>query len=124
MWHKIDLVRWKLMFAPGFKADMWLNLRRTWRAVEAMHGQMDDQQMARRAGVVAFSLSSNRSMPASSHMRHNSAVTRVREDYISGAGPPQLPSLAEFTAGLPTYTTQLAGTVFARAASFAYPTRS
>ncbi|KAI1506549.1 hypothetical protein F5X99DRAFT_7584 [Biscogniauxia marginata] len=44
-----------------FKEDMWENIAKEmvipWRAVEAMHWQLGEQEMARRAGVTPFSLS-------------------------------------------------------------------
>lgn len=98
-----------------FKADMWAKIAEEmtlpWRAAEAMHWQMGEHEMARRAGVTAFSLSNNQPMPPSSmpprlHMRHSSAATRMRGDSLPRNGPPQLPSLAELTAGLPAYATQ------------------
>jgi hypothetical protein len=98
-----------------FKADMWSKIAEEmtlpWRAAEAMHWQMGELEMARRAGVTAFSLSNNQampptSMPPRSHMRHSSAAPRMRGDSASRTGPPQLPSLAELTAGLPAYATQ------------------
>ncbi|KAA8896796.1 hypothetical protein FN846DRAFT_270929 [Sphaerosporella brunnea] len=45
-----------------FKADMWQMIAKEmgipWRAAEAMHWQLGEQDMAHRAGVVPFSLSS------------------------------------------------------------------
>jgi hypothetical protein len=45
-----------------FKAEMWAKIAEEmsvpWRAAEAMHWQLGEQDMARRAGVVPFSLSS------------------------------------------------------------------
>ncbi|KAJ5984386.1 hypothetical protein N7481_006485 [Penicillium waksmanii] len=45
-----------------FKAEMWSKVAEEmaipWRAAEAMHWQLGEQEMARRAGVVPFSLSS------------------------------------------------------------------
>ena len=45
-----------------FKAEMWkiiaCEMEIPWRAVEAMHWQLGEKEMARRAGVVPFSLSS------------------------------------------------------------------
>ena len=98
-----------------FKQDMWSKIAEEmtlpWRAAEAMHWQMGEQEMACRAGVVAFSLSNNQSTPPSSlpprsHTRHMSAAPRMRGDSVPRSGPPQLPSLAELTAGLPAYATQ------------------
>jgi hypothetical protein len=84
-----------------------------WRAAEAMHWQMGEHEMARRAGVTAFSLSSNNingptmapvaMAPRPHHMRHNSATPHRRADSLPRGPPPQLPSLAELTAGLPAF---------------------
>lgn len=104
-----------------------------WRAAEAMHWQIGEQEMARRAGVTPFSLTTNlnQQIPSQStgsvlphpprslaHMRSSSATSRMRRDSQGGPGgyavsvqppssnglPPQLPSLAELTAGLPAYS--------------------
>lgn len=83
-----------------------------WRAAEAMHWQMGEHEMARRAGVTAFSLTSNNlingpPMPPAlgrpHHIRHNSMTPRMRGNSLPRGPPPQLPSLAELTAGLPAY---------------------
>ncbi|KOS22956.1 snRNA-activating protein complex subunit 4 [Escovopsis weberi] len=60
-----------------FKADMWAKvaeeLQVPWRAAEAMHWQLGETDMARRAGVVPFSLAavnveaSNRNLAQRSH---------------------------------------------------------
>lgn len=94
-----------------------------WRAAEAMHWQMGEHEMARRAGVTPFSLTTNNSSSTTSshvangfpgtrahHMRSNSATPRMRREsapqmvQIPPQMPPQLPSLAELTAGLPAYS--------------------
>ena len=78
-----------------------------WRAAEAMHWQMGEQDMARRAGVVPFSLNSQSGFPAvhqrQMHARHSSHNSRLRRDSAPRLGAAQLPSLAELTAGLPAY---------------------
>ena len=81
-----------------------------WRAAEAMHWQMGEHEMARRAGVTPFSLTSLSGLPMTtvpprSHMRNNSAAPRTGRDYTLRNMNPQLPSVAELTAGLPAYTT-------------------
>jgi hypothetical protein len=98
-----------------------------WRAAEAMHWQMGEHEMARRAGVTPFTLANTNNlaqhpnaptisvrhrfpphmqMPASipaslatfDHHRRNSGPA------LSQSGQPQqLPSLAELTAGLPAF---------------------
>lgn len=103
-----------------------------WRAAEAMHWQMGEQEMARRAGVTPFSLTTNlnqqqdpqpppSSLPPHSrpiaHVRSNSAASRLRRDNHVGPGPygvplstssmmipPQLPPLSELTSSLPVYS--------------------
>lgn len=104
-----------------------------WRAAEAMHWQIGENDMARRAGVTPFSLTltNNNSTSSSStngggsmngnhhtrstHHRHNLSISRSSlpgsdgSDYASGrllgsvTGQQQLPSLAELTAGLPAF---------------------
>ncbi|EGU87512.1 hypothetical protein FOXB_01970, partial [Fusarium oxysporum f. sp. conglutinans Fo5176] len=61
-----------------FKPEMWAKVAEEmavpWRAVEAMHWQLGEEDMARRAGVVPFSLAAanakgnNRSPPSHSHI--------------------------------------------------------
>jgi Myb-like DNA-binding domain len=85
-WHEINLVVTDADVCSRFKQDMWSKIAEEmtlpWRAAEAMHWQMGEQEMARRAGVVAFSLL-NTPVPRSEH--------------------PQLPSLAQLglSGGLP-----------------------
>lgn len=82
-----------------------------WRAAEAMHWQLGEQEMARRAGVVPFSLSSTAIDPPTTRTRRAStSLSRPRKSSISRAIPghlpglpPQLPSLEELTAGVPAY---------------------
>lgn len=97
-----------------------------WRAAEAMHWQMGEHEMARRAGVTPFTLANTNNhtsqpnhplnmprhfnpsvqlpptmMPSvapASHHRRNSGPGA-----LSQHGPPQLPSLSELTAGLPAF---------------------
>jgi len=95
-----------------FKADMWSRIAEEmaipWRAAEAMHWQMGEHEMARRAGVTPFSLTNNASLPpgapaARSHVRHGSATPRLQRHSGPRDLPQQLPSLAELTAGLPAF---------------------
>lgn len=82
-----------------------------WRAAEAMHWQLGEQEMARRAGVVPFSLSSAAIDPPTTRTRRAStSLSRPRKGSSSRAIPghlpglpPQLPSLEELTAGVPAY---------------------
>ncbi len=85
-----------------------------WRAVEAMHWQMGEHEMAKRAGVTPFSLSNPTStyepmpLPPRGHLRPIGPPLRARRESMpleeSYAGPQQLPSLAELTAGLPAFS--------------------
>ncbi|KAF7502532.1 hypothetical protein GJ744_005619 [Endocarpon pusillum] len=99
-----------------FKHQMWAPVAEEmsipWRAAEAMHWQLGEQEMARRAGVTPFSLSSTSNTAAPnlprSHTRSSSAAPRARRESAPRAlqpHPPQLPSVAELTAGLPAYST-------------------
>lgn len=79
-----------------------------WRAAEAMHWQLGEQEMARRAGVVPFSLSSGTIEPSQKVRRSNTVMPRLRRPSGSQrSGPPQLPSVEELTAGVPAYTSPL-----------------
>ncbi|EEH33169.1 hypothetical protein PAAG_04222 [Paracoccidioides lutzii Pb01] len=77
-----------------FKAEMWANnteeLSVPWRAAEAMHWQLGEQDIARRTGTVPFSLSQLASEPPQA-----SRSLTVR-----------LPSIAELEAGVPANTSQ------------------
>ncbi|CAG8378395.1 unnamed protein product [Penicillium salamii] len=97
-----------------FKAEMWSKVAEEmaipWRAAEAMHWQLGEQEMARRAGVVPFSLSSAAIDPPTTRTRRAStSLARPRKGSHSRAipgipgHPPQLPSLEELTAGVPAY---------------------
>lgn len=77
-----------------------------WRAAEAMHWQLGEQEMARRAGVVPFSLSSTAIDPPSTRSRRTSgaSLSRSRKGSMTRpVPPPQLPSVEELTAGVPAY---------------------
>lgn len=80
-----------------------------WRAVEAMHWQLGEHEMARRAGVTPFILANTTSgMDPRSQLRHGGPLPCLRRESM----PPdallqanqQLPSLAELTAGMPAFT--------------------
>ncbi|PKY02412.1 hypothetical protein P168DRAFT_239165 [Aspergillus campestris IBT 28561] len=92
-----------------FKAEMWSKVAEEmaipWRAAEAMHWQLGEQEMARRAGVVPFSLSSTAiDPPAPRTRRASTSLSRPRKPSVSRAiHPPQLPSVEELTAGVPAY---------------------
>jgi hypothetical protein len=101
-----------------------------WRAAEAMHWQMGEHEMARRAGVTPFTLANtnNNGTSQQSHSlnmpRHFNPSIQLPPSMLSQAGPhshlrrnsnpssfshsqpgqpPQLPSLSELTAGLPAF---------------------
>ncbi|KAL4796184.1 hypothetical protein BDV19DRAFT_153384 [Aspergillus venezuelensis] len=91
-----------------FKAEMWSKVAEEmaipWRAAEAMHWQLGEQEMARRAGVVPFSLSSSAIDPPMTRTRRAStSLSRPRKGSASRSIhlPPQLPSVQELTAGVP-----------------------
>ncbi|KMU80070.1 MYB DNA-binding domain containing protein [Coccidioides immitis RMSCC 3703] len=73
-----------------------------WRAAEAMPWQLGEAEMAQRAGVTPFSFSAPPTQ-SSPRARRN---TLSRRDRLSTS---QLPSLAELTAGIPAYTSQMVG---------------
>ncbi|KIX99196.1 uncharacterized protein Z520_04772 [Fonsecaea multimorphosa CBS 102226] len=102
-----------------FRADMWARVAEEmampWRAVEAMHWQMGEHEMAKRAGVTPFSLTNANSgiepssLPPRPPLRHGGPPPRpLRRDSMPSEtglqGPQQLPSLAELTAGLPAFS--------------------
>ncbi|KAE8449266.1 hypothetical protein EG329_008433 [Mollisiaceae sp. DMI_Dod_QoI] len=81
-----------------FKPEMWSKVAEEmavpWRAAEAMHWQLGEQDMARRAGVVPFSLSSvtldapppgHRSSPSRGHA-HSQSQSSAMSSSISGSG--------------------------------------
>ncbi|KAE8348180.1 hypothetical protein BDV28DRAFT_105598 [Aspergillus coremiiformis] len=92
-----------------FKAEMWSKVAEEmaipWRAAEAMHWQLGEQEMARRAGVVPFSLSSSAIDPPAPRTRRTStSLSRPRKGSASRSiPPPQLPSVEELTAGVPAF---------------------
>lgn len=93
-----------------FKAEMWSKVAEEmaipWRAAEAMHWQLGEQEMARRAGVVPFSLSSTAiDPPAPRTRRASTSLARPRKGSTSRPipPPPQLPSVEELTAGVPAF---------------------
>ncbi|KAL4881512.1 hypothetical protein BJY04DRAFT_60549 [Aspergillus karnatakaensis] len=90
-----------------FKAEMWSKVAEEmaipWRAAEAMHWQLGEQEMARRAGVVPFSLSTSAIDPPTTRTRRAStSLSRPRKGSVTRSiHPPQLPSVQELTAGVP-----------------------
>ena len=65
--HLDSLETGKLTYPDRLKPEMWapvaLELGIPWRAAEAMHWQLGEADMARRAGVVPFSLAANSGIP-------------------------------------------------------------
>ncbi|KUL85865.1 hypothetical protein ZTR_07322 [Talaromyces verruculosus] len=95
-----------------FKAEMWAKVAEEmaipWRAAEAMHWQLGEQEMARRAGVVPFSLSSGSSIEPPPKMRRNTTVMpRLRRQSMSVASvsqrsvPPPPPHPLAMPQGMP-----------------------
>lgn len=81
-----------------------------WRAAEAMHWQLGEQEMARRAGVVPFSLSSGANEPPPKIRRQSTVMPRIRRSSISMSQhhvQHQLPSVEELTAGIPAFASPL-----------------
>lgn len=54
------------MKTPRFKSEMWVmiahEMKIPWRAAEAMHWQLGEEDLAKRAGTVPFSFSSSVSL--------------------------------------------------------------
>jgi hypothetical protein len=71
-----------------------------WRAVEAMHWQLGEQEMARRNGVVPFSLSSMTEEPSARMPKGNTVMPRPSSGLRTA---PQLPSVEELIAGVLAY---------------------
>ncbi|KAL1892278.1 hypothetical protein Cpir12675_004601 [Ceratocystis pirilliformis] len=77
-----------------FKPEMWQKVAEEmavpWRAAEAMHWRMGEEEMAKRAGVVPFSFSHNDSSShRSSLSRGHSQPPPPRADYVPPHMPPQ-----------------------------------
>lgn len=93
-----------------FKADMWAKIAAEmeipWRAAEAMHWQMGEHEMARRAGVTPFTLTTTSTNHTSMSRVNSRSGPTSRPSIEPGPRPgaPQLPSLSELTAGLPAYS--------------------
>ncbi|KAI9764191.1 MAG: hypothetical protein M1835_007632 [Candelina submexicana] len=93
------------------KPDMWSKVAEEmqipWRAVEAMHWQLGEEDMARRAGVVPFSLSSSavETLPPPRVRRGSVASARSRRESTGRSMPPQLPPVEEVNASAGDYPT-------------------
>ncbi|KKZ59190.1 hypothetical protein EMCG_05437 [[Emmonsia] crescens] len=90
-----------------FKSDMWAKIADEmnvpWRAAEAMHWQLGEHEMARRAGVLPFLLTHPTTEAPSKMRRISTATPRLRRDSAVRGSGQQLPSVAELTAGVPAY---------------------
>ena len=80
----------QLTFLQRFKPELWGQLATElgvpWRSAEAMHWALGEQEMARRAGAVRFTMaSSNNANPA--NVSSSSSTSGVE---ASGYGPPEL----------------------------------
>ncbi|KAH6881136.1 hypothetical protein B0T10DRAFT_446166 [Thelonectria olida] len=117
-----------------FKPEMWAKVAGEmavpWRAAEAMHWQLGESDMARRAGVIPFSLVSvnmdnnanHRNSPSRSHAHSQSQGSSVAPSRalcnqpmlmadpngVHGSQPPPrggpLPGVAELTTGISPYS--------------------
>lgn len=90
-----------------FKAEMWSKIAEElsvpWRAAEAMHWQLGEQDMARRAGVTPFSLSSIAvDMPAKGR-RASGGGSRSRKESTARAQPTSLLRVTETLASPATF---------------------
>lgn len=95
----IDEIHAKTEMRDRFKAEMWQRIAEElgipWRAAEAMHWQLGEQDMARRAGVVPFSLSSVALETAPRGRRGSSTSTRSRREPAARMAPTLLPPVTE-----------------------------
>ncbi|OJD25774.1 hypothetical protein ACJ73_02861 [Blastomyces percursus] len=105
-----------------FKADMWSKIAAEmlvpWRAAEAMHWQLGEQEMARRAGVLPFLLTHpTTEQPPPKLRRINTATSRPKRDSAVRVSGKQLPSVAELTAGVPAYASGQPRDLYSKAKS-------
>lgn len=94
-----------------FKSEMWAKVAEElavpWRAAEAMHWQLGEADMARRAGVVPFSLaavnveSGNRSAPPRANMHYQAPDTTTRSRPMTPPSPRTLYSRHASVSSLP-----------------------
>ncbi len=100
----------RLTKASRLKPEMWSKVAEEmqipWRAAEAMHWQLGEQDMARRAGVVPFSLSSSavETLSPPRIRRGSVASARSRRESTARSMPPQLPPVEEVTTSSPEFT--------------------
>ena len=92
-----------LTWCIRFRAEMWSKVAKEmgipWRAVEAMHWHLGEQEMAHRAGVTPFSRAQDPLRTTTDHVRP--FMRWEWEDFTSSSR--QLPSCAELLAGVPVY---------------------
>lgn len=102
----------RVLTIDRFKPEIWSKIAEEmaipWRAAEAMHWQLGEQEMARRAGVVPFSLSSAAIETPPKGRRGSGTSSRSRRESSTRSGPTQLPSVGELTAGMPAYASPFA----------------
>ncbi|KAK4204662.1 hypothetical protein QBC40DRAFT_345151 [Triangularia verruculosa] len=76
-----------------FKPEMWAKVAEEmqvpWRAAEAMHWQLGENEMARRAGVVPFTLNMNPNDSQGSHAGHHHLHHRISPTRGGGHGHSQ-----------------------------------
>ncbi|KAK0732653.1 hypothetical protein B0T21DRAFT_384877 [Apiosordaria backusii] len=79
-----------------FKPEMWAKVAEEmqvpWRAAEAMHWQLGETEMARRAGVVPFTLNMTPNDSQGSHGHHRISPTRGHAHSQSQGSLPTIPS--------------------------------
>ena len=102
----------RMLTTDRFKPEIWSKIAEEmaipWRAAEAMHWQLGEQEMARRAGVVPFSLSSAAIEAPPKGRRGSGTSSRSRRESSTRSGPTQLPSVGELTAGMPAHASPFA----------------
>ncbi|KAL2160216.1 hypothetical protein VTH06DRAFT_1389 [Thermothelomyces fergusii] len=82
-----------------FKPEMWAKVAEEmqvpWRAAEAMHWQLGEAEMARRAGVVPFSLNMTSNEPQGSTTQRRISPTRGHhaQSHSQGSLPPEFSGL-------------------------------
>src|SRR5579862_3653707 len=85
-----------------FKQEMWSKIAEEmaipWRAAEAMHWQLGEQDMAKRAGVLPFTLSSVALDAPVKGRRASSNSSRTKKDSTTRPIPHPLPSVTELSA--------------------------
>lgn len=75
-----------------------------WRASEAMHWQLGEAEMARRAAVVPITLTNSNNHNSNNNSQRNPANKSRPRRNCTSENLQQLPSFTELTAGLPMYS--------------------